>query len=69
MNLSVKQTHRHREEIYGCQGEGWDGVGMDWEFWTSRYHIICDTHYLYYTLYNTLCVLYQYTQRINKVLL
>ena len=35
MNLSTehKQTHRHREQIYSCQG---GGVGMDWEFGISR---------------------------------
>ena len=29
MNLSrkQKQTHRHREQNYGCQGEGW---GEEW---------------------------------------
>ena len=31
MNLSMKQTHRHREQIYGCQGGG-----MAWEFGISR---------------------------------
>ena len=33
MNFSTKQkqTHRHREQICGCQGGG--GLGeMDWEF-------------------------------------
>ena len=37
MNLSMKQkqTHRHREHTYGCQG-GWGGGGMDWEFEMSR---------------------------------
>ena len=36
MNISMKQkqTHRHREQIYGCQGEGWGG--FDWELGTSR---------------------------------
>ena len=31
MNLSVKQTHRHREQTCGCQGGGeWgrDGLGV-----------------------------------------
>ena len=36
MNFSMKQkqTHRHREQICGCQ---WGGVsgGRDWEFWIS----------------------------------
>ena len=33
MDLSTKQkqTHRHREQTYGCQG-GRGGSGMDWEF-------------------------------------
>ena len=37
MNLSMKQkeTHRHREQTYGCQGQGCGG-GMDWEFEISR---------------------------------
>ena len=32
MNLSMvqKQTHRHRKQTYGCQGEGVGG-GLDWE--------------------------------------
>ena len=35
MNLSVKQkqTHRYREQIYGCQGDG--GV-TEWEFGIRR---------------------------------
>ena len=28
MNLSMKQTHRHREHTGGCQGGG--GVGEGW---------------------------------------
>ena len=30
MNLSMKQkqSHRHREEVYGCQDRG--GVGEEW---------------------------------------
>ena len=37
MNLSTekKQTHRHGEQICGCQ-EGGGGNGMDWEFGVSR---------------------------------
>ena len=35
MNLSMKQTHRHGEQTYGCQG-GRDGGGMDWESGISR---------------------------------
>ena len=33
-NLSIKQTHRHREQICGCQGG--EGRGMDGEFGVSR---------------------------------
>ena len=35
MNLSTKQkqTHRHTEQTFGCQG---GGSGMDWEFGVSR---------------------------------
>ena len=41
MNLSVKQkqTHRHREQICGCQGRGGRG-GMDWEFGVSRHKLL-----------------------------
>ena len=37
MNLSTKQKqiHGHREQTYGCQGEG-EGRGMDWEFGIGR---------------------------------
>ena len=36
MNISMKQkqTHRHREQTCGCQGN--QGGGMDWEFGVSR---------------------------------
>ena len=34
INLSMKQTHRYREQTYGCRG--WGGVGMDWEAGISR---------------------------------
>ena len=34
-NLSMKQTHRHREETCDCQGEG-----KDWEFGISRCKIL-----------------------------
>ena len=39
MNLSTrqKQTHRHREQTCGCQGEGCGG-GMDLEFGISRWN-------------------------------
>ena len=33
MNLSMKQTHRHRELIYGCPGLG---KGIDWQYGSSR---------------------------------
>ena len=38
MNLSTekKQTHRHGEQICGCQ-EGGRGNGMDWESVVNRY--------------------------------
>ena len=39
MNLSTKQkqTHRHREQTCGCQGEGGRvRRGMDWEFGVGR---------------------------------
>ena len=38
MNLSTKQkqTHRHREQTCGCQGQRVVGGGMDWEFGVSR---------------------------------
>ena len=37
MNLSTeqKQTHRHEEQIFGCQGEE-GGSRMDWEFEVNR---------------------------------
>ena len=36
MNIYTKQkqTHRHREKTYSCQGVGWGG-GKDWEFGNS----------------------------------
>ena len=38
MNISMnqKQTHRHREQICGCQGGRGVGGGMDWEFGISK---------------------------------
>ena len=39
MNLSTKQkqTHRHREQTCGCQGEeGERWSGMDWQLGVSR---------------------------------
>ena len=40
-NLSTKQkqTHRHREQICGCQGVGDEG-GKDWEFGISRCQLL-----------------------------
>ena len=35
MNLSVKQTHRHRDRFAVATGEGCEGE-MDWEFEVSR---------------------------------
>ena len=37
MNFSTnqKQTHRHREQIWGCQG-GRGGGGLEWEIGVSR---------------------------------
>ena len=37
MNLTTKQkqTHRHREQTYRCQGKR-GGSRMDWEFEVSR---------------------------------
>ena len=33
LSIEQKQTHRHREQIYGCQGEGLSGI--DKEFGVS----------------------------------
>ena len=35
MSMKQKQPHRHREQIWGCQGGGGWG-GMDWKFGVSR---------------------------------
>ena len=37
MNISMKekQTHKHREQTCGCQGEG-SGGEIHWEFGVSR---------------------------------
>ena len=40
MNLSMKQTHRHREQTCGCQGGKGMGGGIDWEFEISRYKLL-----------------------------
>ena len=34
--MKQKQTHRHREQICGCQGLG-SARGMEWEVGISRY--------------------------------
>ena len=41
MNLSTeqKQSHGHRKQTCGCQGEG-EGSRMDWEFGVSRYKLL-----------------------------
>ena len=38
MNLPMKQkqTHRYREQTFGCQGAERCWGGMDWEFGVSR---------------------------------
>ena len=43
MNLSLKekQTHRHREQTYGCQGGG--GV---WEEWTGNLGLADANYYI-----------------------
>ena len=40
MNLSTKQTHRHREQTCGCQGGGAGGGEMDWECGMSRCKLV-----------------------------
>ena len=44
VNISVKQrqTHRHRQQTFGCQGvcEGLAGGGKDWEFGVSRFKLV-----------------------------
>ena len=56
MSLSIKQkqTHRHREQTYGCQWGRGGRRGMDWEFGLSR----CKLFHLEWTnnkvlMYNT----------------
>ena len=39
MNLSTKQTHRHKEQICHCQ-EGGAGEGKDWECGISRHNLL-----------------------------
>ena len=42
MNLSMKQKQNqgHKEQTDGCQGGGWGGRGMDWEFGISRWKLV-----------------------------
>ena len=35
MNLSTEEKQTHREQTWGCQGEG-GGSGMHWEFGIGR---------------------------------
>ena len=35
LSAKQKQTHGHREQTCGCQGEG-EESGMDWESWINR---------------------------------
>ena len=36
--ISIKQTHRYREQTHGCWGEGMDGLGVwDYQVQTSIY--------------------------------
>ena len=39
MNLSTKQTQRHKEQTCHCQ-EGGGGEGKDWDFGISRYKLL-----------------------------
>ena len=40
MNLSMKQIHGHRGQIYGCE-EGGAKIGMEWEVGVSRCKLLC----------------------------
>ena len=44
MNISMKkkQTHRHRDQTFGCQGGGGEEGkgGKDWEFGINRYALL-----------------------------
>ena len=36
--ISIKQTHRYREQTHGCWGDGMDGLGVwDYQVQTSIY--------------------------------
>ena len=53
LSTEQKQTQRHREQIYGCCGEG-EGSGMAWEFGVSKSKLlhlewICNEILLYNT--------------------
>ena len=39
MNLFIRQTHRHRDQTYGYQGEQWEGE-IDWEFGIDMYTLL-----------------------------
>ena len=39
MNLFIRQTHRHRDQTYGHQGEQWEGE-IDWEFGIDMYTLL-----------------------------
>ena len=41
MNLSKKQTHRHREQTSGCQGGGGEG-----ERWTGSLGLVDANYYI-----------------------
>ena len=38
--MKQKQTHRHREQICGCQGGVGHGGGKDWEFGIRRCRLL-----------------------------
>ena len=42
MNLSTKQTHRHREQTCGCQGGGRVGEG-----WVGSLGLVDANYYIY----------------------
>ena len=64
---STKQTHRHGEQTYGCQGGGKSREGIVWEFGISRCKL------LYIEWINSKVLLYSsgmyicYTAEINIV--
>ena len=36
LSMKQKQTHRHKEQTCGSEGEEWGGGGMEWELGFSR---------------------------------